>query len=378
MWRIWTLVSGVAALVPRSQDAAAAEAVVAPALRKAVPPQLLQDRTLRHNKDLHWLPSSARCKGYDPAGREGLSWDDGLQFFVRAAKKCAEAKPTNNEPAVVLTVTNMGYADRFQEMIKEISKLSKVQLVVVALDSETDNWFAAKGIPSIVIDLAARGLQKHEQPGWGIPEAVMRAKLEGTYALLQGGLRVVFMEMDVFLVKDPLSLDSDASVDFYAGSHRYSPEMNIGFYIAKPRPAMIHVFRNLVNWLNRGDRQEMRCEPFDQKLMDCAIRGPHADWGNISSTCGLSLNQMNDIYDSGSKDLKYVSVSNDVVVHVPFKREDYPNIVVGHIWTGSPKESLDEARALGLWQGNDEPNLAATLETRSLLRSSIDEDAEFD
>lgn len=335
---------------------------------KAEPQTSLLSKSLRST----WKHSQGRCEGYDPASRVRTHWDASLDAFVQAAKRCA--RPTAGGPTVALTVSNMGYADRFDELVNELVKFAGMQLVVVALDSETDEYFAERGIPTIIHDLVERGLPKHKQPGWGLPELVMRSKYEVTWALLKADLRVMFMEMDVFLAKDPLVFDADPEVDFYAGNHRYSPELNIGFFIAKPRPAMLHVFENLCRWVNRQDREDERvgCEPFDQKLMDCAIRGPKMDWADISKTCGFSEGEVSRIYDAGSEALKWKALPNDQLVHWEFKPSDYPKMVVGHIWMNKPKESLDAAKNLGLWQGGTGGSFAAAdLKLRSWLRSSM-------
>lgn len=275
---------------------------------------------------------------------------------------------------MALTVSNMGYADRFDELVNELVKYAQVQLVVVALDSETDQYFSDRGIPTIILDLVDRGIEKRKVPGWGIPEAVMRSKYEVTYALLKGDLRVMFIEMDVFLAKDPFVLDSDPTIDFLAANHRYTSELNIGFFIAKPRPAMLHVFENLCRWLNNPHRQDERlgCDPFDQKFMDCAIRGPKQDWADISKTCGLSESQRDSIYDAGSEALKWKPLSTNEVVHPPFQHGEYPKMVVAHLWEATAKASLDMAKNFGLWLGGGGHAVAAELKTNSWLRSAMD------
>jgi len=153
-------------------------------------------------------------------------------------------------------------------------------------------------------------------PG-GIGELVMRGKFITTEVALRAGLRVVFSEMDVFWRANLVVLDGHIDADFIVSEHpggfSEQSEINIGVYIARPTPAVQHVFRLVTLWIQQANRFDSfhPCGCFDQKLLDFAVRGTN----KFIRTCAPPRSVLMQLYDSMSKTLRYSSIPWHVVPH---------------------------------------------------------------
>ncbi|CAE8635911.1 unnamed protein product [Polarella glacialis] len=306
-----------------------------------------------------------------PAAAAARVWEVKLSSFAQDVARNVAQFSAVSPPTVALSVTNIRYKERWEEMALSVGSIANISLAIVALDQATQEYFEAKKIPCIYMNLMERKVTIHpwmgskaNAPRAPVNEAVMRAKYEVPYALLQAGLRVLFLEMDVNLKKDPLVFDGKLTGDFLVSQHIDIPEINIGFWIAKPTPSMIHVFGRLVNWVNlpsRYDFMRQECNGVgctsctgcgwgclvDQRVFDFAVKGSQSC--SVMS-CGFPQRDQQLVYDVGSTALRWSFIPVARFQHWGALHPG-PDVVGVHIWSGAgpPAKQMQLAYALGYW-----------------------------
>jgi len=276
------------------------------------------------------------------------SLEEDMKTWAQGIRHIADSQTTNS---VFLTMTNIKYEERFDEIIHSFGNMSGAPLAVVALDQMTEQFFQSRGVPCFHMDLGRYGEKRHKIPGWPLKEQVMRGKFLGTWHLLEAGLQVIFAEMDVYFRQDPLGLLDDIHGDFLVSQHHTNQQINVGFYIAKPTPPVRRAFSKVRDWINTEDRYDQLvrgCGCFDQKLLDWAIRGK----GELGSACHVPESELHSIFDQVSSDLSWAYIPYARFPHPPFPK-DWNNIVGAHAWSGMgpPRVQMKWAKDNGFWKG---------------------------
>jgi len=257
-----------------------------------------------------------------------------LSLYEKWVEDIAAKMEDSSTKDVYYSMSNFKYSGRFEELLSHsLSCFPKAVLAIVALDTETFDWFTARDVPTL---LMLDGT---------IKERVMSGKFKGSLALLKKDWTVYFSEMDIYWRSTP-ALNS--TLDFIVSEHKYTPngEINIGFFVARPTSEIIALFSRLSQWVDLPFTlpfaNNSTCHAFDQKVMDLAVRGKVQSNTFISGTdpnCILPKDAIDQLLPPSPLNWDYLSAK--VLEHWDITHLDSDELAGVHIWGGmgaAPKQ----------------------------------------
>jgi hypothetical protein len=311
--------------------------------------------------------SSLRSKPLDEYWAEHYSdhggnerWHKMLHGWVDEIKKATEHTPAiGNYTTVALTISDQLWKDRFEDFYLKCRDYAKVQMAMVALDNFTYEWALSRNVPVVLLNAEKLGLPNNGWPEYPQREAIMRGKLEPTAVLVNAGFRVLFSEMDVFWTRNPLEMEDGYDGDFQIASSG-DMELNMGFYIARPTPAVKRTFSLVMNWCSMSPRwiPPHKCPVFDQKVLDFAIRGDPKTC-QLVTYCGVPESDASLLYDQASS-IRYKAWNPDgnEGIHQCKFADDFdfanPKLKAIHILSrcGTAQENMNFAYKHGVWHSD--------------------------
>ena len=260
-------------------------------------------------------------------------------------------------PAVSHTFTNSKYVSGFSNWLNG-ARASLTMPAVMATDEETYAWFTARGVDVILLADATGTLARkpHNRFTYLRTAATMR--------LLRLGCLVVFSELDVFWIHDPLLLLNPA-VDFQVSEQGYVNKVNPGFFIAQPTPRAIALMESLNRWLSRPDYTHC----WDQALFEFALGRDDAGARNLlAKACGRNPEfnlgaTVAALAPNATRGLRWEVIPFEILPH-PFKFHPHEptglsrevmglgGVVAVHLFSTlnlTPEKRIACARALGFW-----------------------------
>ena len=182
-------------------------------------------------------------------------------------------------PAAVVGFSDYAYRDAFDNWINAARTLASSVPAFVALDNRTAAHFAGAGVP-VVIGLDSRAESARASAGALAHQTAapgdLYLKTFLTLVVLDAGLRVIFSEMDIFWLADPLLIE-DPRVDLQVSQQGYvDGGINFGFWIAQPTPGARRLFERITNFALSS--AYFPC--LDNFFYDYAVRG-----ANILNLC---------------------------------------------------------------------------------------------
>jgi hypothetical protein len=261
-----------------------------------------------------------------------------IEFFDGLLENCEiddwmqqiKQKSLNKDfDTVIYSISDINYKSRFDEMICTFD-VPKACFAMCAFDRETYDFFISKNIPTILLD----------KNKFQFNHLVFISKIVLTDVLLQNKWNVIMNEADIFWKADVYKLFETCNTEMMISSHRYSDEVNFGFYRVLSNENTIRFFNNMLSWIydeSSGYRKLVYEDVFlqkkmhgaiDQKLFDCALRQCN---DSKLKHVGYSFSQESlDKLQGVTLDWKYISC--EVLMHYPIA---FPNNHVGfHIWSG--------------------------------------------
>eukprot|EP00927_Polykrikos_kofoidii_P024006 TRINITY_DN21920_c0_g1_i1.p1 TRINITY_DN21920_c0_g1~~TRINITY_DN21920_c0_g1_i1.p1 ORF type:complete len:401 (-),score=53.39 TRINITY_DN21920_c0_g1_i1:322-1446(-) len=272
----------------------------------------------------------------------------------------------NNTRTVLFTMTDIRFRAVFDNMIAMAVYYMGLFPLVVALDAATARFFRDRGVravrPPKTFGNRTLTLGELARLDFHIYDMIGR--------LLRYGVRVLYFDIDVFWIRNPLIFD-DSSKDLLAEGHTYDDVLNNGFLIVKPTAASKNLFQVLTYWLASvvTMRQMRDCNGVDSHALDFVVRGMRSlsQWPNIRNkpACDFSIAQL----EALRADVAWAYLPVREFMHYtqspkwgehpagwaffhPFDTE----LVMLHIWSfaGSPDARAIFACIFGLW-ATDEP-----------------------
>lgn len=230
----------------------------------------------------------------------------------------------NGENIIVFTIADSSYRNSLGNFAESVRSLSRIPYFVVALDHHIIPFLQDRRIPFYL---------------WHGDDAVGNTKAFVSLEILRRGKRVIFSEMDVYWSRNPLNFFAN-DYDLEILQHSYHPEINFGFFTAKPTPAAVAVFEEYQRYARTHPGYSLQ-PTMDQKLLDAILRGPREATVQHHFT-GIEQKQIN---------WRYLPLEE--FYHNPdaFTYEQSPNRVVSHLsWgLGAPERRMLRAKQLNLW-----------------------------
>ena len=189
-------------------------------------------------------------------------------------QQAADLAATRNgmKPAAVFGFSDYAYKDAFDNWINAARNVAFSVPCFAALDLRTADHFAAAGVPVVIaLDSREESASQSSQAVAHQTQAPGELYLKTFMArlLLEAGLRIVFTEMDIFWLADPMLIE-DRRVDVQALQQGYSDGgLNFGFWIAQPTPGAIQLFERVHTFASSP--AYFPC--LDQFFYDYAVRG---------------------------------------------------------------------------------------------------------
>jgi hypothetical protein len=169
----------------------------------------------------------------------------------------------------VLTTANFGFVEALGNWVCNLMKLNVRHFVIAALDAPTYEWGVVRGLPIFRWTLPGGDLPGAHRFGERPYETLTKAKPLVTRHLLTLGYSVFFVDADVVLFRDPLSLvdvndrntlwaQSDvpfattspiASLSLKAVPEDANRWVNSGFYYAPASPVCLSAFAKIAEAL---------------------------------------------------------------------------------------------------------------------------------
>jgi hypothetical protein len=182
-----------------------------------------------------------------------------------------------------MTYTDASYEGAFANWMHCVTRVARAVPAVIALDMRTAEYFAIAGAPVIfvydsrqdTVQESSRSATNQENGG------VLFIKGAFTKRLLDEGLRVIFSELDVFWLADPLLIE-DRSVDIQVVQQGYNDDViNSGFWIAQPSVGARGLFGRIEDWV----RSPYYFPCNDQHLYNMALRGTAPNKRTVVNNC---------------------------------------------------------------------------------------------
>jgi hypothetical protein len=150
-------------------------------------------------------------------------------------------KDARDTGVIVLTLTAYNYARAFANFKYITKKLSTTTPAVLAYDDASKCAFDALGVAAVRVRQPKR---------WSRNRFFIVLKTHPTLLALKAGYRVIFSEMDIFWLRDPLEFVQTRNVsrifrncsepaDMLVAKHRHGHEANYGFFIANSTDAVL-------------------------------------------------------------------------------------------------------------------------------------------
>jgi hypothetical protein len=271
-----------------------------------------------------------------------VPWINAINSNLYTARESNNKYYMDSSRNVYFSMSDTKYSGRFDEILNQSIPLGFPTAIpaMIAFDEATKEYFEIKhDVPTYLMDDASIPIGKR----------VMRAKFHGTLALLIAGFNVYFGEMDIYWRSPPdASFFNSDDVEFVVSQHKHGPEINIGFYFARPTPHMIETMERLVSFLEMPGRTTTnRKITFDQKLFDLAVRGP-------SPTQQLTGGKHSNILNITEKEflkpphqpyLNWTYLPYQVLEHWPIHGMNAEYLAGVHVWSGMgpPEKQIDWA-----------------------------------
>ena len=196
---------------------------------------------------------------------------------MRAAAKRAHALARSRGEDIgvaTITFTDWVYHDAFDNWVHATTNVASTIPIVFALDNATYNFFASRDVLTLaIIDSRANSTgESSAAVANQLFGGALYVKCSMTRRLLDLRLRVIFSEMDVFWLADPLLLE-DKSLDLQVPQQAYdvSPTNN-GFFIAQPTSRARRFFSSLEQWAAK-QIYGSGTPCLDQRVFDYSMRG---------------------------------------------------------------------------------------------------------
>jgi len=175
-------------------------------------------------------------------------------------------------PAAVYGFSDYAYQNAFDNWINAARNVAFSVPAFMGLDDRTAAHFVRARVPVVIaLDSRAESASQSSQTVAHQTQAPgdLHLKTLGTLVLLNAGLRVIFTEMDIFWLADPLLIE-DPRVDLQVSQQGYSDGgINLGFWIAQPTPGAKELFERISNFATSP--AYFPC--LDQFFYDYAVRG---------------------------------------------------------------------------------------------------------
>eukprot|EP01041_Mallomonas_annulata_P008705 gene8705-17988_t len=207
-----------------------------------------------------------------------LDWKAAVQNAAGVYKT-----PRNNteiKNTVLITATNYGYLNHFHNFKCFMDRLH-LRFLLIALDEKTFRY--SKSIPDIVsISLTNNSDvddQAHEYRS-RIFNIISRRKMEAVYEVLNMGYNVIFLDIDVILLQNPVKIFSWDNIDYIFSLNKPCAERerwdfrksweegNTGFYFARSNQKVLKVWQEYF----KTAAADVTLEIDDQSLFWTALR----------------------------------------------------------------------------------------------------------
>ena len=282
---------------------------------RLVPAALLLVFTLQSAYSVHGLKSQTVSYAFTNAAPKSI--DRTVEEWVKTVSEHASKAGTQS---VYLSVSDYKYRVRFEEFLHGSSAVfAPVPLAVVALDSETHDFFSKHQVPTVLLENGP------------IFERVLKSKFMIVGLFLSHGITVYFSEMDIYWRQRP-TLDLASSIVVSQHKGLTNGEINIGFFVARAEPHTVFLFELIYRWFtDLKQNRTATCRGLDQKIMDLAVRrsastnaftafSPLGD----ARECYLPFNQIEFLTRST---LKWAYLPYNVLAHWPIENTSDPNCV---------------------------------------------------
>lgn len=169
-----------------------------------------------------------------------------------------EAHGSRSVPCI-FTIVDMSYVDMLDEFYTMLSRHGMTKrFFYVSLDETTTRAACAAGYP--VLYLAP-------SPGQSTRARVYSAKYGVAISLIEANIDFLFLEMDVWILRNLLDLYAEGDEHLVMALHQDNPfTINIGVYFARACVETKLVFSTLLSYLSRYP------ETFDQGLFNCLVK----------------------------------------------------------------------------------------------------------
>ena len=209
---------------------------------------------------------------YDYAALNDRSAVDKWAVGVQRQAAALAVKQNGVMPAAVFGFSDFAYKNAFDNWINAARNVASSVPAFVGLDDRTAAHFDSADVPVLIaLDSRAESASQSSQIVAHQTQAPgeLHLKTLGTLVLLNAGLRVIFTEMDIFWLADPLLIE-DPRVDVQVSQQGYSDGgINMGFWIAQPTPGAKQLFERIANFATSP--AYFPC--LDQFFYDYAVRG---------------------------------------------------------------------------------------------------------
>ena len=214
----------------------------------------------------------ARYGCYDYANLNDRTAIDTLVGQVKQEATALAATRNGLLPAAVIGFSDYVYRDAFDNWINAARNVAFSVPAFIALDIRTADHFARASVP-VLIGLDSRAQSGRDSAGLVAHQTMapgdVYLKTFFTSVLLEAGLRVIFSEMDIFWLADPLLIE-DPTVDVQVEQQGYSDGgINMGFWIAQPTRGARQLFKRI--HIFATSPAYFPC--LDQFFYDYAVRG---------------------------------------------------------------------------------------------------------
>ena len=162
-------------------------------------------------------------------------------------------KDAHDTGVIVLTLTAYNYARAFANFKYITQNISRATPAVLAYDAASKCAFDALGVAAVRV---------HQPKRWSRNRFFIVLKTHPALLALKAGYRVVFSEMDVFWLRDPLRripLYCSEPADMLVSRHRHGQVANYGFFIANSTAAVLPDSGVFTNFDRSGATPGRRC-----------------------------------------------------------------------------------------------------------------------
>eukprot|EP00929_Paragymnodinium_shiwhaense_P057104 TRINITY_DN28577_c0_g1_i1.p1 TRINITY_DN28577_c0_g1~~TRINITY_DN28577_c0_g1_i1.p1 ORF type:complete len:383 (-),score=39.17 TRINITY_DN28577_c0_g1_i1:217-1365(-) len=198
-----------------------------------------------------WAEADLASTGQGSASADLLDWEARL----------AEKSRREWNSYIYVLFTDIHFRAAFENVVAAARDLMAMQPVVIAMDQATAEAFHALRAP------VAR-FAPAPWSGGQLSSQMLRYLL--TLRFLLRGLSVLYADVDVFWVRNPLPY-FPTKADVAVSAHVYDAEVCSGLFMARPTEAAVSMFQAVVDWI-RGHSLWVSNHSDHQLVFDYALR----------------------------------------------------------------------------------------------------------